>query len=562
MVTAEGSAHLRHATARSKNRHGTDDATTTTSTYFKSSSPSTVRGQPIRYNGNRAHIPGLLKAHAKWCTRTGRFIHFTKYRGVLVRNLLAVDSPNAAYFVKNPTADPRSVDDPAPPSNERLRVINEKRAIAGKPQLALLNAIPDEMKSTITSSPFHVDLESAAYLQSLVEIFGDAPNMTKLVEKAAGDGYAFRVLLLAESKKATEGDKAVVLTELSECVRNGVSGELTSTSFEEFLIKYEEASMHQQEDQKPKPPQEVQMIATLVFKCAAIREKYALRALVQQPTSLEDAASIVFDCLNSDERAEQLDDLTSGSSKPVLVAAKPAPAAAPAGHLSADTLAIVAAVAAAVADPKKTDSYGKKKPKKEVTPKKKGTPDLPRDSEGRVSKWVEGMQPCKCGVDGGKHLYRECKHGGKPPPAGTAGVVDGVAAAAASMGLEPSELTAQLNAFLAGAQPTVGSAKVAEAARPDATELANVLLAQQLSLSEAAPREHATPHAMSHASRMPCRSPRHPLATRATLRSCSGGATPAASAPSRAVTSARSWTCATSSSARTRTTRTMSRRPR
>ena len=44
-----------------------------------------VLGQP------RTH-QRLLAAHGKWCTRTGWYIHLSKYHGALVKNLLAVDT--------------------------------------------------------------------------------------------------------------------------------------------------------------------------------------------------------------------------------------------------------------------------------------------------------------------------------------------------------------------------------------------------------------------------------------------------------------------------------------
>ena len=30
-------------------------------------------------------------------------------------------------------------------------------------------------------------------------------------------------------------------------------------------------------------------------------------------------------------------------------------------------------------------------------------------------KWVEGMRTCRCGINGGKHLFKDCPVGGKPP---------------------------------------------------------------------------------------------------------------------------------------------------
>ena len=40
---------------------------------------------------------------------------------------------------------------------------------------------------------------------------------------------------------------------------------------------------------------------------------------------------------------------------------------------------------------------------------------MPRDSDGNITKWVEGMRTCRCGINGGKHLFKECPVGGKPP---------------------------------------------------------------------------------------------------------------------------------------------------
>ena len=34
--------------------------------------------------------------------------------------------------------------------------------------------------------------------------------------------------------------------------------------------------------------------------------------------------------------------------------------------------------------------------------------EVPRDAEGNLSKWVEGMALCKCGVGGGRHLFKDC----------------------------------------------------------------------------------------------------------------------------------------------------------
>ena len=62
--------------------------------------PTTTEGQQIIYTNNKAHILGLLHEHALWCTRNGLFTTFTSYRGVLVKQSIAVDNATAAIFYK------------------------------------------------------------------------------------------------------------------------------------------------------------------------------------------------------------------------------------------------------------------------------------------------------------------------------------------------------------------------------------------------------------------------------------------------------------------------------
>ena len=33
---------------------------------------------------------------------------------------------------------------------------------------------------------------------------------------------------------------------------------------------------------------------------------------------------------------------------------------------------------------------------------------VPRGDDGKPLKWVPGMATCRCGVNGGKHLFRDC----------------------------------------------------------------------------------------------------------------------------------------------------------
>ena len=58
-------------------------------------------GSPIVYDNNKAHIEGLLHEFGLWFIRTNAFVQLAKYCGVLVKNQLAVDKANAAYFISH-----------------------------------------------------------------------------------------------------------------------------------------------------------------------------------------------------------------------------------------------------------------------------------------------------------------------------------------------------------------------------------------------------------------------------------------------------------------------------
>ena len=118
------------------------------------------------------------------CIRKGKFANFAKFRGVLVKDKMAVDAADAVYFVANPKAAPRSLTDPSPPTEERLRLVNEQRLKDGKTPLAPLAAVPDTYKHSVFVSPFHIVQESADYLDALSCVFGGALGMDTLIEEA------------------------------------------------------------------------------------------------------------------------------------------------------------------------------------------------------------------------------------------------------------------------------------------------------------------------------------------------------------------------------------------
>ena len=62
--------------------------------------PTTAEGDPISWDGNKAHIEGILSDLDEWGTRTGRFVALVENRAVVLNNgSLAVESLQTVQFV-------------------------------------------------------------------------------------------------------------------------------------------------------------------------------------------------------------------------------------------------------------------------------------------------------------------------------------------------------------------------------------------------------------------------------------------------------------------------------
>ena len=80
---------------------------------------------PITWDGNAAHIAGILHEIKKYYKRVGIFQPLLEHHAVALSNgKLAVDSVHTVSFIHGLSADPRSFDDPCPPTAERITKFN------------------------------------------------------------------------------------------------------------------------------------------------------------------------------------------------------------------------------------------------------------------------------------------------------------------------------------------------------------------------------------------------------------------------------------------------------
>ena len=374
---------------------------------------------PLEWDGNDATILGLLYETGRYYRNKGLFQPLFQHRAVALSNgRLAVEDPNAVHFVTGAATDVRSFDDPCPPTVDRLIAHNVEITIGTRTgtRLAKLATVPDDHKANIIVAQHTVDKENSTLLHSLSYVFGNAEPSDALLELADGSGLELMRLLQERGTHANARDKALVSARFATLVRDGVRGELTLSSFSTFLKAYKAARRNIAPTSRPSAEAEVEMISVIAIKDSSTRELYELKTSSSPPTTLEAAAEVLTSMLRGRVRCEEIDQLASGAVDAGLIASalaashKPLPASgasAPPSVLTAFSAAGInpsslkpeqlAALVSALApkDPRLTDA-GKDKVK------------VPRGPDGKPSKWVEGMARCRCGVNGGKHLFKDC----------------------------------------------------------------------------------------------------------------------------------------------------------
>ena len=362
---------------------------------------------------------------------------------------------------------PATSDDPCPPTEVRITEYNARAAAdatKGTPNFTRLTAGAPPPNSGIIVQPYAVRRHQAKLLMFLKPTVEKADSAPDLVAGSKGNGVALLKLVKAEGATATPADRAACTAKYNSVIREGVSGPLTLTSWKEFLKRERKAKMHLPPGERPSAEAEMANFTSIGFADPDFRQTFNLEVRLQKPTTPLDLAKLITSILTANKRNEEIDALANAAPPPVP------------GALSAEEIAKqknALAAAGAVPDPRKSGGGGgggggKPKGKGKDKDKKKVKP--PRDSEGNVTKWIEGMEGCN--TCGGKHLHRDCPQNqdstgtGGAPATGAAAVADGPTLAIKDVqGLTGAELHKQLTDFFDSADPCVecdGSSLVAE----------------------------------------------------------------------------------------------------
>ena len=312
------------------------------------------------------------------------------------------------------------------------------------------------MGGTVLVAPHAVETEDGKLLRSLAYVFGSAEPSEDLLDEADGSGLALLRLLDNRAANASRKDKALASATHARIIRDGVQGELRLDSFKAFLKEYKKAKANVPTSAQQPPEAEAEMINLIAMRDPSVRDVYDIKATAKPPTDLDEASTMLIEILRGKARDEQIDEATTGA-KPALMATK-TKSKVPKG---ADTKSVSALLATLGLEPNAAvalaAALGPKDPNlnrvnKKSTPNKNGV-TVPRDKYQKVTHWVEGMALCKCGINGGKHLFRDCPDKDKQSAGekDAAKKKDKKALAAQS---NQSELIAALQALVANSTPT------------------------------------------------------------------------------------------------------------
>ena len=361
--------------------------------------PFNIDGEPIIYDGNPAHVEGILHELSEWTARTGHYVTLLENNAVLLPNgKMAVDSIAAVLFVSGEKDDGGKYNfhTPCPATSERIKKFDAEAARTSSATFTAPSKMPDEHAGSFIPSKFQVQAEDLRFLNSLSQIIADSDLRSDLIKRSGRSGRAFLTEFRKEGAKATAGDKTLVVTNLESYALSGHVGALTLTSFNSFLKNFYKLQRATPPSSRKSEPAIFEMIKMVAIKDPEYRKEFKQELAIQKPASATALTTLVREMLRSDQVYDQLDELRSGTTRLTdAQAAAIAKAGIDSTRLGTGEARKIAEalLAKSNADPRKTDGQ---RPPRGNRPPGSGGVEVPRDSDGNITKWVEGMRTCRC----------------------------------------------------------------------------------------------------------------------------------------------------------------------
>ena len=372
--------------------------------------PVYLDGEPIKWHGNPAHLEGALQEVGDYYLRNHMFQPLFQHRAALLNSgKMAIVTAHSIPFMSMSVSDgPFSFADPCPDAPTRVQMYNDAIGTPGGAPHGSANVTAPTLTNSILStyivSPFAVQAEIGRLHSSLSAIIADTTKANRFFQQSAGDGLNLLHLLRDHTTKATNTDRSLVISEY-EAAASASPGALDETSLLAWVKTYERAKRHVPQSARKSDLAEVDLINILVYRDEGLREQFEIVTTARPPATLDDAVEAAASILRRRTVIKQIDDVrgaSSGAGSGVSLAQHRA--------LQAEHNLAKQALATAVNRLSFKPDATKNKNFKGTAGGTNGV-KVPRDKDGRVTKWIQGMANCK--YCNGPHLNRDCP---KHPP--------------------------------------------------------------------------------------------------------------------------------------------------
>ena len=392
-----------------------------------------------------------------------------------------MDSVKCVSFVSGAVDDPVAYDffNPCPPSTERIAKYDAAQLAAGggsaHPPYTVPTSLNPEQSQQFTVSKYSVSAGDHEFHASLLSICDDSDLQLQFTAQSKSNGRSLIKIMTDYGNTATATDRALVSSELANFITKGLAGELVLKSFNSHYKEYQRLVRQKPPATRPSAEDTCEYLRNIMHKDPEQRKAFELLSLVKPVgDDVELLVAQIRELLRTNKTAEELDQMTSsGDTLKALTAQQIKDLEkVPQSALTAQAGRALAQAkqAALLAAPDPLMS-GKDRSKGKGGGRGRGGGGrgnggrgggngykkkfvIPRDENGRITHWVEGMSNCpNCDE---RHLVRDCKAAptGAPAKEQVAAVLehescDGCDESAEALALDPV-LTEQLQQFYAG----------------------------------------------------------------------------------------------------------------
>ena len=207
-----------------------DETNTTVSSVSSISTPSYIGGDAILLTENFAEIDGILYEVFRFWERNGAFLGLVKFRSVQLKGgKTAHESISALQFIEDPLLDPRSYEDRAAPTPERVE------ATVGA---FFTDTKPPGFDTTYMVAPGIIAEEINRMYRSLQSVLKHTSWGAVLLERTCGDGLALLSEIEAMASEATPLDVTLVAANFNNFVKLGIPGEITLAALSAFATNH------------------------------------------------------------------------------------------------------------------------------------------------------------------------------------------------------------------------------------------------------------------------------------------------------------------------------------